>query len=222
MKRGGIRAINPSLSVPSPCIHDSSDTAAFCSTPCSHSPRSCPTLPPADSSSPQSFTPFGTASSSLGSGSSQGACRGGSTGTASASSSGASSLAFPPTTGTFRVLYLFAGAKRRNDIAAELKDIVKNASGMTVTIGEVDLCRGREHDLLDPAVWARVEPSLKSGVYQMVLASPPCNTWSRSTLNPKAGPRPLRSATHLWGFPWLSGSRRRRGQRVDAHNARRS
>ena len=42
----------------------------------------------------------------------------------------------------------------------------------------------------------------------MVIASPPCNTWSRATLNPSSGPRPLRSSTHLWGFPWLSGPRK--------------
>ena len=108
------------------------------------------------------------------------------------------------------------GIKRRNDIAAKLDAIVNKAGGMTVTIEEVDLCRGREHDLLDPAVWARIESSLRAGTYQMVLASPPCNTWSRSTLNPKSGPRPLRSSTHLWGFPWLSGPRKSKLEEANA------
>ena len=99
---------------------------------------------------------------------------------------------------SFRVLYLFAGAARYNGVGAELHAMLRGGD-VKVTVDEIDLCRGSHHDLLDPAVWAKVESSLKAGVYQMVIASPPCNTWSRSTFNAKAGPRPLRSAVHLWG-----------------------
>ena len=97
------------------------------------------------------------------------------------------------------MLYLFAVAKRKNDIGAELRKITSAAGDADIIIDEVDLCRGSDHDLLDAEVWSKIESQLKDGVYQMVLALPPCNTWSRSTYNPKTGPKPLRSARHLWG-----------------------
>ena len=44
-----------------------------------------------------------------------------------------------------------------------------------------DICRSASHDSLNPKVW--------------------------SCCNPRSGPKPLRSAGHLWGLPWLDGPR---------------
>ncbi len=49
-----------------------------------------------------------------------------------------------------------------------------------------------------------------------VLMSPPCGTWSRAPWANVFGPRPLRSAGHPWGFPWLEGDRLRK---VSASNS---
>ena len=47
-------------------------------------------------------------------------------------------------------------------------------------------------------------------IHIAVLMSPPCGTWSRAPWANQVGPRPLRSANHPWGFPWLEGARQQK------------
>ena len=145
MKQGEIAASLPLLSTPASCIDDvsslpmeapavslRSDRVQSASSP-ARWPQSAPSLSP---------SAVGEIGSSFTMSSPQ-----------ASSSEGAQS---------FKVLYLFAGEKRNNDIGTELRDIVNRASGANVEIDEVDLCRGSDHDLLNQAIWGQ------SGVFAEV------------------------------------------------------
>ncbi|CAE8719608.1 unnamed protein product [Polarella glacialis] len=49
----------------------------------------------------------------------------------------------------------------------------------------------------------RAAKGITAGVYDYVLMSPPCNSWTRVLFANRRGPSPVRSAQHPWGFPWL-------------------
>ena len=59
--------------------------------------------------------------------------------------------------------------------------------------------------------------SCKAGKWDVVVLSPPCNTWSRARcrFRTSAGPPPLRNLHWAWGFPWLSGKQK---ELLDNHN----
>ena len=75
---------------------------------------------------------------------------------------------------------------------------------------EWDITNGAEFDLLREDVRKRILTNLRNGEYAAVLMSPPCGTWSRAPWANQLGPRPLRSASHPWGFPWLEGHRQKK------------
>ena len=52
---------------------------------------------------------------------------------------------------------------------------------------------------------------VKRGLWDVVVLSPPCGTWSRARYQWKLhpGPKPLRSSSWPLGFPWLSDQCRR-------------
>ena len=103
-----------------------------------------------------------------------------------------------------RVLYLFAGPKRRGDVHDWLALL---GTEYRTDVVEVDLVRDDSthdtslNDLSLPATqrhWKALAPG-----FDVILASPPCTTFSRIRWKPR-GPKPLRSAAYLNGFPWLS------------------
>ena len=78
------------------------------------------------------------------------------------------------------MLYLFAGARRRSDVRHFLEELC-GKSGHTLHMEERDLLQhGEDDNLLNEEVWAGVKRSLSMGAWQVVLLSPPCNTWSRA------------------------------------------
>jgi hypothetical protein len=98
-----------------------------------------------------------------------------------------------------RALYLFAGMKRKSDIACFLKK-----SGWY--IDELDILRSKDHDLTKQHLRTELLHQIHSGKYKAVLASPPCNTFSRVKFANTLGPVPTRSFTHPRGFSWLTGN----------------
>lgn len=80
-------------------------------------------------------------------------------------------------------------------------------AGFEIEVEEWDISNGAEFDLLQEEKRQRILESLRRGDYMAVLMSPPCGTWSRAPWANQFGPRPLRSAFHPWGFPWLEGVR---------------
>jgi hypothetical protein len=108
-----------------------------------------------------------------------------------------------------QVLYLFAGAKRHSSLAGCLRSASKR-TGLKINTKEVDILQGgRGHDLLRKATRRTLILAVQRGRFDMVVASPPCNTFSRARGSNSQGPPQVRSKVHPRGFPWLSGPRAR-------------
>lgn len=106
-----------------------------------------------------------------------------------------------------KALYLFAGKDRRTSIRAVLERFSKTFGGQEIECEEWDICRGPDNDLLDEATQRRLLQSIEAGEFFAILLSPPCASWSRAPWANRWGPRPLRTALHPWGLPWLEGSK---------------
>ena len=105
-----------------------------------------------------------------------------------------------------RVLYLFAGARRRSGLARSLR-IECKGTGVRVVVDEIDILRGgRKHDLLCRTRREKLLTKIRRGHYHLAAASPPCGSFSRSRSANNRGPRPIRSKKFPRGFPWLQGS----------------
>ena len=101
-------------------------------------------------------------------------------------------------------MYLFCGKPRKADIKECLQQLSKTQK-FQLTMREVDIERSSLDDLTDVSLWDELFSQVKSGLWDVVILSPPCNTWSRARYQWKLhpGPKPLRSFTYPLGFPWL-------------------
>ena len=86
--------------------------------------------------------------------------------------------------------------------------------GFQVKIREVDIERSNQDDLSLASLWDELFRLIAQGEFDAVVISPPCNSFSRARQT-YPGPRPVRSAAHPWGFPWLSNANR---EFVECHN----
>ena len=77
-------------------------------------------------------------------------------------------------------------------------------------IREVDIERSSDDDLTKSQLWDELLEQIRSGQFDVVFMSPPCNTWSRVRYQWQKfpGPRPVRSAVWPMGFPWLSNKQK--------------
>ena len=68
---------------------------------------------------------------------------------------------------------------------------------------EVDIERNEADDLLQQKLWEEIWEELRQGKYDVVIVTPPCNSFSRARCNAPAtpGPVPVRNVCHPWGFP---------------------
>eukprot|EP00435_Cladocopium_sp_Y103_P068191 s408_g31.t1 len=82
---------------------------------------------------------------------------------------------------------------------------------------EVDIERHESHDLLQQQLWDDIWKEIQENLWDVVVLTPPCNSFSRARCNQKnnPGPVPVRNINHPWGFPWLTGSN---FQLVQDHN----
>ena len=75
---------------------------------------------------------------------------------------------------------------------------------------EVEVRRGKDGDLTDDEVWGKYEARLLDDYYDVVIESPPCNTFTTARINEEGdaaeGPSALRDATGpgRYGRPDLS------------------
>ena len=95
-----------------------------------------------------------------------------------------------------KILYLFAGQERKASIANLMKKL-----GATVL--EVDILRNSDHDLTKSDKRRYYLDHIKSGTWDVVITSPPCDTFSRAKYANLLGPRPTRSLEHPRGLPNL-------------------
>ena len=97
-----------------------------------------------------------------------------------------------------RAVYLFAGPKRRSEVGVMLK-----RAGWLVD--EVDILRGgAKHDLTLNSVQAEILTKVTAGKYDLMLLSPPCDTFTRVKFANNLGPRPVRSLDYPHGFEYLN------------------
>ena len=82
-----------------------------------------------------------------------------------------------------RALYLYAGLARKSDVGEVLKRLGWE-------IDEMDILRDRRHDLSRPTVRGKVLHKIRSNYFSAVVASPPCDTFSRVTFANRLGPQP--------------------------------
>lgn len=107
-----------------------------------------------------------------------------------------------------RVLYLFAGTKRKASVKEYLSQGCKKAN-LKLKMLEVDILRrARNHDLQCNRRRKRFLDKIRAGDFDVVLASPPCGTFSRARWANRAGPCPLRLRRCPRGFPWLTKAHR--------------
>ena len=73
---------------------------------------------------------------------------------------------------------------------------------------EIDIERSASDDLLEEQLWTELWTSIRARDWDVVLLTPPCNTFSRARCNAGNSPGPvqLRNVNHPWGFPWLTGA----------------
>ena len=119
-----------------------------------------------------------------------------------------------PSSGQFKVLYIFAGMKRKSDLE-ECITLLCNSAGTSAVVECVDLIRGESEDILLPGVWNALLVRIKAAEFQAVVITPPCNTFSRARHSHSQGPPPVRSRVFPMGLPWLFG---RHKQQVELAN----
>lgn len=102
-----------------------------------------------------------------------------------------------------RILYLFSGQRRKTSVAVILQKKAAEA-GITVEIEEVDIAVRPADDLSVEKVQQYYLERIARGEYHVVIATPPCSTWSRVRGANCRGPPMVRSRGYPWGFPWVA------------------
>ena len=95
-----------------------------------------------------------------------------------------------------KVLYLFAGQERKASIANILRK-----RGATVL--EVDIIRNPKQDLTQLSQRQYYLTLISQKTWDVVITSPPCDTFSRAKMANKLGPAPTRSLGYPRGLPNL-------------------
>ena len=111
------------------------------------------------------------------------------------------------------VLYLFAGVKRNADVRDNLVELAKRDNFCLKGL-QLDILRNEGYDLHRDDVWRWVSQQLQSGVVELFLVAPPCNTHSRVRCQYRqyGGPRTLRDFNLPYGYPWLSNDNKQNVQ----------
>ena len=106
---------------------------------------------------------------------------------------------------------MFAGKKRTGLVADCLKKKSKHLLIRTEII-EYDILRRKSIDLSRNTVQQSILHQIRQGLFDVVLASSPCSTFSRATCSNRRGPRPMRSFAFPRGFTWLRLQARKQAQ----------
>ena len=101
-----------------------------------------------------------------------------------------------------KALYLFAGKARRSDVGDCLRQ-----RGWDVL--ELDILRDKSHDISLEKVQDKIRGWIRERTFRALLASPPCDSFTRAKMANLLGPRPVRDFDHQRGLPGLSWKNRR-------------
>ena len=124
----------------------------------------------------------------------------------------AEALTWKPNDGVLRVLYLYSGAPRQEDVKGWLTKLCEKdpgIKGLVVHCAELGK-DGKGDDLSEHVIQDRYIQRVEAGFYDVVIASPPCGSFTRIVWTNSAGPPPCRSSGHPFGFPWADASSKAR------------
>ena len=76
---------------------------------------------------------------------------------------------------------------------------------VTIFVDTVDLLRENQHDLLGDKLRDHYIDMITEGKFDLVIAAPPCDSFSRALFHDDWGPKRLRDRFSPWGFEGLSG-----------------
>ena len=106
------------------------------------------------------------------------------------------------------VLHAFSGRRRPGDIQFFLEQMYNSTDGTVLHVVSLDLMTDKTWgDASRPETQRFWRRAADEGKVHGFLAGPPCETWSQArfvTDGKSHGPRPVRSATQLWGLEAMS------------------
>jgi hypothetical protein len=112
------------------------------------------------------------------------------------------------------VLHLFSGRRRDGDLE-QFCNLEARKAGAKLLFLSADTLLDPCFDLTRPRVFARLYQLAAAGFFDVIVAGPPCSTFSRARHRSADGPRPVRSrGLFEWGLPHLST-----GERASVANA---
>jgi hypothetical protein len=122
------------------------------------------------------------------------------------------------TRNVLRVLYLYAGIERKASMGAAILELIMQHEHLE--LDEVDILRGgKEHDMLSNTITDEFGRRIDLGEFDVVLASPPCCTFTRVQFANRRGPLPVRSRQYPRGLPTLVGTQKAKADHGNQHAA---
>ncbi len=110
---------------------------------------------------------------------------------------------------TFVVMHLFAGHRRREDVEYMTRQWATRSSKRLLFLS-ADLATDARWDLAQPETFHSLGCLVDEGYVDILVAGPPCSTWSRARHRGRDGPPPVRGRSESpWGFPHLTGALKR-------------
>ena len=110
---------------------------------------------------------------------------------------------------TFVVMHLFAGHRRKFDVEYMVRKWASRTARRLLFLS-ADLATDARWDLAQPETFHALGCLVDEGYVDILVAGPPCSTWSRARHRGRDGPPPVRGRQHSpWGFPHLTGALKR-------------
>ena len=113
---------------------------------------------------------------------------------------------------TFRVLHLFSGFRRLEDLEWWIRTLAATA-GLMVEVWSIDTAISPDFNLSNVEFVELLAACCRMGIFHLIMAGPPCSTWSKVRhLFIEGGPRPLRLRSSPWGRTDVKLTKRERAQ----------
>ena len=108
---------------------------------------------------------------------------------------------WPRSRRSFRVLHLFPGFRRKEDVEWWIRiRTLAEGMGLIVDVFSVDVAVDGSMDVTQEKIRLGLLEDVRQGFYHASIKGPPCTTWSRARFNQKkGGPRPLRTRSEPLG-----------------------
>ena len=110
---------------------------------------------------------------------------------------------WPRSRRSFRVLHLFPGFRRKEDVEWWIRiRTLAEGMGLIVDVFSVDVAVDGSMDVTQEKIRLGLLEDVRQGFYHASIKGPPCTTWSRARFNQKKGGlRPLCTRSEPWGRP---------------------